>query len=539
MKRSKFAILIVLTILSLAFPVSVRAQSVTVTVTPGSQVIPQGTQVTYSVSLSGAVNAAGTYTLSLSGLYSGEYSFSPNPVTVAGGSGSATLTVDTSNLPGLYCPGSYPFTVTATNSGGTADTGTSGTTFLTVVQVGPPLSIAVTTDKSAYMIGDKVTILINVNAPAEGSIQIVPPGATPQTFYFSTYSPQTLTKTLTASDNVGRWTVLVQADDYCNGQTSSTAYFDVSPNTYDVSISLSGVSSSASVNLQVDGQSAGTMLGSDVKTLSFKIGTQHTVSVDQYVQGDPGVRYYATQNTWTVTSTGSQTFSYQTQYFLKVATDPDGITQVSGGGWYNTGASVPLGQLPQTVNGTAGTRYNLAGWVIDGAAQSGNSVTITMDKPHNAVAKYQTQYLLLIDSPYGDPVGQRYYDAGSTATFSVSTPFGFPVQQIFQQWTGDYTGTSPQGSITMDKPKVIHAVWTPSYIPLIAILVVALAVVAGFLFWSRRKGPAPEKKPTPGAEKTVSSESVKCASCGTENPSGQKFCTNCGEKLDGHRKHHT
>lgn len=539
MKRSKFAILIVLTILFLSFPVNVRAQSVTVTVTPGSQVIPQGTQVTYSVNLSGAVNAAGTYTLSLSGLYSGQYSFSPNPVTVAGGSGSTTLTVDTSNLPGLYCPGSYPFTVTATNSGGTADTGTSGTTFLTVAPVGPPLSIAVTTDKSAYMIGDKVTILINVNAPAEGSIQIVPPGATPQTFYFSTYSPQTLTKTLTASDNVGRWTVLVQADDYCNGQTSSTAYFDVSPNTYDVSISLSGVSSSASVNLQVDGQSAGTMLGSDVKTLSFKIGTQHTVSVDQYVQGDPGVRYYATQNTWTVTSTGSQTFSYQTQYFLKVATDPDGITQVSGGGWYNTGASVPLGQLPQTVNGTAGTRYNLAGWVIDGAAQSGNSVTVTMDKPHNAVAKYQTQYLLLIDSPYGDPVGQRYYDAGSTATFSVSTPFGFPVQQIFQQWTGDYTGTSPQGSITMDKPKVIHAVWTPSYIPLIAILVVALAVVAGFLFWSRRKGPAPEKKPTPGAEKTVSSESVKCASCGTENPSGQKFCTNCGEKLDGHRKHHT
>ena len=199
---------------------------------------------------------------------------------------------------------------------------------------------------------------------------------------------------------------------------------------------------SVSVNLQVDGQNAGSMLGSEIKTLSFKISTQHSISVDQYVQGDTGVRFYAAQNTWTTSSASSHTFSYQTQYLLSVATDPDGVTQVSGGGWYNAGTPVPIGQLPQTVNGTSGTRYNLVGWFLDGAAQSGNSLTVTMDKPHTAVAKYQTQYQLLIDSPYGDPKGQGYYTAGSTATFSVTTPWGFPVQQVFVRWEGDYTGTN-------------------------------------------------------------------------------------------------
>jgi len=224
---------------------------------------------------------------------------------------------------------------------------------------------------------------------------------------------------------------------------------------------------------------------------------------------------------------------------LTVGTDQDGIIQVSGGGWYNAGTPVPIGQLPQTVNGTSGTRYNLVGWLLDGAAQTGNSLTVTMDKSHNAVAKYETQYQLLIDSPFGDPKGQGYYTAGSTATFSVTTPWGFPVEQIFLGWQGDYTGTSPQGSVAMDGPKVIRATWSTSYIPLVAIIVVALAVIGGLLFWRRRKGTAPETKPTPSEGGAEASKNLKCSKCGTDNPEGQKFCTNCGEKLAESKKHQT
>lgn len=517
------------------------ASPVTVSITPTTQAVPQISTASYSIGLSGAAKTA--YKLSLSGLVAGSsYSFSSNPVSTPAGSGSSSLTFDTSNTP-LYCPGTYSFTVSASNStsGPTpimpGDSG-SDSGSLTVIPVGPPLAITVSTDKSAYRIGDTVTIALTANRPAEGQMIISSPSGTPVTFLYSFLAPTySLTKTLTAN-SIGQWTVNFQADDFCSGFNSASAAFDVAPDTYDISISLDAVPAQYSSQVKVDSQQQGTIGGAEIKKLTFKVDTTHTVAVDQYVQGDAGVRYFASQNSWAVSSAGSHTFAYETQYLFTVVTDPDGITDVTGGGWYKAGTSVQTNQIPTTVPGSAGTQYAFKGWEVDGAAQSGNGISLTMDKPHTAVAKYETQYQLLIDSPYGNPKGQDYYAAGSTATFSVTTPWGFPVQQIFVKWQGDYTGTSPQGSTTMDKPKVIHAVWSTSYVPLIAVVIVGLAVVAGFLFWRKRKGPAPEKKPTPSAG-VAEAEGVKCASCGTENLAGQKFCTNCGEKLPKRGKHHT
>jgi len=478
------------------------------------------------------------FTLSLSGLPGGAYSFATNPLTVTGGApSSTTLTIDTGVV---YCPGSYAFTVSASNT--TDDTGSASAT-LTVLPTGPTIQAVVSTDKSSYRIGDKITILYSVNRAAQGYLTISPPSGVPQTYPFQSVNLGGFTskKTLTAAQPIGRWAVSLQANDYCGVTSTAVTYFDVSPDTYDASISLNGVPSQVSVNIQVDGTNQGTMSGSEIKKLTFKIDTTHTISVDQYVSGDMGVRYYCAKNSWTVSSTGSYAFDYETQYLFTVATDPDGITSVTGGGWFKAGTTVQTNQVSTTVPGSAGTQYAFKGWEVDGVAQSGNGISLTMDKPHKAVAKYETQYQLLIDSPYGAPKGQGFYAAGSTATFSVTSPWGYLVQHVFVRWEGDYTGTSPQGSITMDKPKVIHAVWTTSYIQLIAVIVVAGAAIGVFLFWRRRRGPAPETKPTPPApgETGEAAASVKCSSCGAENSPDQKFCTNCGEKLTHRRKRHT
>jgi hypothetical protein len=414
---------------------------------------------------------------------------------------------------------------------------------------GPAIAVTVATDKSTYTVGDKATILMTANRPAEGYLTISPPGGTPYTLSFGPFlGSQSWTKTLTVS-SIGRWTVVMQADDFCSGSSSAQASFDVTPDTYDASINLDGVPTQYSSQVTVDNQAQGTIGGSEIRRLTFKIGTTHTVAVDQYIQGDAGTRYYSGQTTWTVDSPASHTFPYETQYLLSVATNPSGITDVTGGGWYKAGSTVQTNQVPATVAGTAGTQYTFQGWEVDGVTQSGNPVSVTMDKPHNAVAKYQTEYQLLVDSPYGDPKGQGFYSAGSTATFSVSSPFGFPIQQVFVRWQGDFSGTSTQGSVTMDGPKVIHAVWSTSYVPLIAIIIVAVAIVGGLLFWRSRRGPAPVTKPTPSqsgstaaattAESAVAGESVKCASCGAENAATQKFCTNCGENLSEPKKRET
>jgi hypothetical protein len=526
---------------------------VNVTVTPSAQAVPQASQAAYTITLSLASPAPSdlAYVLGLSGLVSGtDYQFSPSMVTIATGGSTATstLTLQTTNLPGLYCPGSYAFTVTANNATTHALLGQSSAT-ISVTQVGPPLTVSVYTDKATYRVGDKVTISISVNRPAEGQLVITPPGQSPTVIPVLTYSPTYSTvRTLTANA-VGRWQVVLQADDFCSVSNSATAYFDVTPDTYSVSISLSNVPSSVSVGIQVDGQNQGTMNGTDIKTLQFKIDTQHSISVDQYVDGGPGVRYFTTQNTWNVGSAGSHTFDYRAQYLLTVATDPNGVTQVTGGGWYDSGSSVQTNQVPQTLAGAAGTQYAFKDWDVDGVAQSGNPITVTMNGPHTATAKYVTQYQLLLDSPYGNPQGSGYYDAGSTASFSVTSPEGVLVQQVFVQWTGDYSGTSPQGSITMDKPKVVHAVWRTDYTQLIVAIVAAIIIIAAALFLLRRRHAAPvtETKPTPpeteqptGTEEPPAesppaespADTVKCGSCGADVPTTQSYCQNCGAKMN-------
>jgi hypothetical protein len=167
-----------------------------------------------------------------------------------------------------------------------------------------------------------------------------------------------------------------------------------------------------------------------------------------------------------------------------------------------------------------------------------------MDKPHSAAAVYETQYQLIVDSEYGDPQGAGYYAAGSTATFSVTSPTGFLIQQVFTGWDGDFSGTDPTGTIAMDAPHRVHANWTTSYLQLgiLAAIVVAIVVVLLLLRVRRRRGPAETKEvPPAGGEQPPEGEmegaatsgvgTLVCPSCGANVPMGQKFCENCGKPM--------
>lgn len=544
---SKSLLLLVIMILASVFLPRAYASPVAVSINPTTQVVNQGSLGSFSINLANAAKTA--YKLKLSGLVPGAgYSFSSNPVSTppggGSGAGSSTLTLDTTSTP-LYCPGSYSFSVAASNSTSAPTPGdpgdsSSASANLIVIQVGPPIAVTITTDKQAYRIGDTVKMTITTNRPAQGYYTITSPSGTPTTLPLPIYSSNPWTQTLKAN-TIGHWTIYVQANDFCSGISNASVSFDVTPDTYSVSLSLDGVPSQYGAQVTVDGTQQGAVGGASpsIMQLTFKLDTTHTIVLDQYIQGDTGVRYFTSQNSWSVNSAASHTFEYETQYLVTVSTDPAGITDVTGGDWYKAGTSVQTNEVPTTVSGTAGTQYAFQGWEVNGVTQSGNGISLVVDKPYNAVAKYVTQYQLVVDSPYGNPKGQGYYDAGSTATFSVTTPSGFPVQQVFVRWEGAYTGTSPTGSVTMDSAKVIHAVWSPSYLLLIIIGIVAVAVVGGLLFWRRRRGPVTETKPVPGEETVQSAEAagnVTCASCGTENPVDQKFCTECGKKLSHPKK---
>lgn len=213
--------------------------------------------------------------------------------------------------------------------------------------------------------------------------------------------------------------------------------------------------------------------------------------------------------TVTMTSAKSVVANYQLQNFLKVSVDPMGIASATGEGWYLPTESVTVGPVPLSVSGGEGTRYVFQQWTIDSAPVSGNSVQVMTDAPHTVVAHYKTQYLLTASSDYGIVQGGGWYDAGNSATLSVTTEVdtSYGVKQIFVKWTGDTESTSATTTITMDSPHTLRAVWrtdsTILYATIVLAICAAFALGIGLTMFTiarlREPKPAPAPPPKPVA----------------------------------------
>lgn len=79
-------------------------------------------------------------------------------------------------------------------------------------------------------------------------------------------------------------------------------------------------------------------------------------------------------------------------------------------------------------------------------------------------ANYQTLYYLTVLSAYGNPQGEGWYEAGSTATISVTSPQGGIIRQVFSSWSGDFSTTTPTAFIYMNGPQTVTASWRTDYL---------------------------------------------------------------------------
>jgi len=156
------------------------------------------------------------------------------------------------------------------------------------------------------------------------------------------------------------------------------------------------------------------------------------------------------------------------QYYLTVNTNPNGVTAISGEGWYTESTNVVL-TAPTPVPNVTGVRYRFSYWDVDGLSQGigVNPITVLMNANHTATAHYVKQYYLTVSSSYGATGGADWYDDGATAyvtvtPLTVSGPSG--VQYVFTNWGGDATGTtSPSNPIAMNAPKTATANWKTQY----------------------------------------------------------------------------
>lgn len=563
LKWSRWLIILILMLSVVSFARPVHALAITITALDWTTTtVPMGAIVVNHIRVT--TDGAAQVTLSLGGPpsgYSPSYTygqFSPNPlVFAAAGTLDSTLTLAVPTADN-FCPGvSTPsFYVQLTVQGQDSTTGAIGSQTLTISLLPSTvnaLSVHVQASKSSYMRGETVTLNMDSNLPAQYYLKVTEPDGS-QWATQSGYLPHaTITKK--ATDPLGTYTAQLTAY-YC-GIAQDTATFTITPDTYDVTISLVGLPTDSVTTLLVDGNKVADMKGGDVQVLSYPIDSSHTFQVDQYANGTTGYRYFCGSNSWTANAAGSNAFNYAAQVYLDVNSDPASVANVTISGWYAKSSPASIAAVPSEVQGATGTKYVFITWTVDGTPRSGNGFAIVMDAPHKVVAQYETRFLLTIVSDYGNPNGGGYYKSGDTASFSVASPVGIGIQHVFAGWTGDYNGTDPKGSITMNGPKTVTAVWTTSYFQVYLIIgaLAAIAIIVGLLLWMRRRGRPSAVKPTPPpppqsatevsttpaepASSTPSQETgqkpavsiaIRCTNCGHELKQGQVYCPECGQK---------
>jgi hypothetical protein len=112
-------------------------------------------------------------------------------------------------------------------------------------------------------------------------------------------------------------------------------------------------------------------------------------------------------------------------------------------------------------SGELGTQFAFTSWSDE---NSSPSRTISLGGEYTA--NYVKQYYLTVESEYGDPDGEGWYDEGTTASISVTSPMGIIIRQVCTGWSGDSTVTTPNATVHMDEPKTVTANWRNNYVQL-------------------------------------------------------------------------
>lgn len=184
----------------------------------------------------------------------------------------------------------------------------------------------------------------------------------------------------------------------------------------------------------------------------------------------------------TISHGGVYTANYKTQHELTIES---AYSVPEGQGWYDAGstATISVASIEEPA-----TRHIFTGW---GGDYSGDTeiASVTMDSPKTITANWRTDYLLTIESTYGEPEGEGWYESGSTVAISVAPSEGMLIRHIFTGWSGDFSADAPAASVTIDSPKAITANWRTDRRRLYMLIgiIVLIAAISGGLRLRRRK----------------------------------------------------
>jgi len=310
----------------------------------------------------------------------------------------------------------------------------------------------------------------------------------------------------------------------------------------------------------------------------------HTVAAPANVVQGSDTRYNflrwqgaGTTPDFAITVTGSATYTatYTRQYRVTFTISPTGPTvMVDGVAWTpaqelwfdeNTPHVFDAGANPQP--GATGERFKFSAW-SGGGIGTQTTLQLTVDSGKVLTATYTRQFLLTIDSAYGNPTCVNpagtassgcWWNEGTTAQVTLTTPFQVGgTKHAFTGWSeGTVSGSTV--SVPMDRAKTITASWRDvSFVEeygvalggLIAIIVAIIGILLFVVMRRRRQGPqavpppmaqmaptmaqapmaqAPMAPPPPTGQAAVGTKT--CGSCGMEIPGAASTCPVCGSPV--------
>jgi hypothetical protein len=187
-------------------------------------------------------------------------------------------------------------------------------------------------------------------------------------------------------------------------------------------------------------------------------------------------------------------------YFLRVTTEPVGITAIVGEGLYEENTNVSL-TAPEYVS-VLTAQYSFSYWDVDGTSQgSGNTTTVLMNTNHTATAHYIQiiTYVLNITTTVGgvtNPLPGAYsYPAGSSVQVTANPNQNY----VFDHWelNNVNVGSADSYTVLMDRNQTLKAVFSLAtsgffipewffwpFLPLLILLILFLIIL--FLYYRRR-----------------------------------------------------
>jgi len=210
-------------------------------------------------------------------------------------------------------------------------------------------------------------------------------------------------------------------------------------------------------------------------------------------------------------------FEYITEHELFVK-DPHGEETRE---WLEEGTSASFSVKEEVVSIKDGERDVFQHWLVNDV-HSNNPVSLEMDKPYVAIAKYVTEYRLDVGSEIGTASGSGWYQAGQVAKMSI-TPETVPMESPwgllgakyrFDGWSGQGdVPANPTVSVTMNRPLTYTARWccdvTLTVVCITVIIVVVCCCCCYYLLrrprlkpsrwslWDWFKRPSPTVRPMP------------------------------------------